>query len=71
MPEATPVTTPVVEATVATVAPALLQVPLLVMSVKVVVAPAHMVGVPPIAAGNELTVNVVVFTVVPQAFVTE
>ena len=59
VPGVTPVTTPVPRPTVATVVVPLVQVPP-PASAKVVVAPAHTVVTPVIAAGNGNTVNVVV-----------
>jgi hypothetical protein len=60
VPAATPLTIPVAEPTVAVVTSLLLHVPPLVLLVKFVVAPVHIVPVPVIAEGNALTVTVVV-----------
>lgn len=58
VPDATPVTTPVVEPTEAIPVLPLLQVPPVVASLRVVVAPAHTVNVPVIAAGDSHMVTV-------------
>jgi hypothetical protein len=60
VPTETPVATPVDEPMVATDVLPLLQVPPLVASVKVVVAPTHTESAPDIAAGIALTVNALV-----------
>ena len=60
VPTETPVAIPVDEPMVATDVLPLLQVPPLVASVKVVVAPTHAERVPEIAAGIALTVNALV-----------
>ena len=57
VPDATPVTTPVEEPTVAIVDVLLVHVPLLVTSLKPVVKPAQTVAVPAIADGTGLTVT--------------
>ena len=69
-PAATPVTTPV-EPIVARPVLLLLHVPPAVTSFNVVVAPAHNVIVPVIAAGKGLTVTIDVTTAVLQMLVTE
>ena len=56
IPAATPVTTPVVAPTVAVDVAPQLQVPPGVISPSVVVAPAHILVAPVIAAGDGLTV---------------
>ena len=66
VPPVTPVTTPVDELTVATAVVPLLQVPPLVASLSVVVAPAHATAVPVIANGNGLTVIVLVETPISE-----
>ena len=72
LPEATPVTAPVDELTVATDVVPLVHVPPGIASVSVLVAPVAIVVVPPMAAGVAvLTVTVVVTNVVPQVFVLE
>ena len=60
-PDATPVTSPVIEFTVATVASLLVQAPPAVVFVKIVVEPTHALFVPEIAArvGNAFTLTVV------------
>jgi hypothetical protein len=60
VPADIPVTTPVEEPTVATVGLLLLHVPPDVVFVRLVVAPTQATTVPPIAAGNGLTVSVAV-----------
>jgi hypothetical protein len=57
VPAATPLVTPVVETTLAIEVLLLVQVPLAVPSVSVVVAPAQADAVPPMAAGEALTVT--------------
>jgi hypothetical protein len=71
-PAATPVTSPVV-LTVAVAGVTLDQVPPLVASVNVVVAPTHTVAAPLIAAivGTSSIVTLAVTSVVPQVLVTE
>ena len=59
-PAATPVTTPVVEFTVAKEALLLLHVPPTVASLSVLVKPIHALAVPVMDAGNGLTVIIVV-----------
>ena len=70
VPTDMPVTTP--PDTVPTAVLLLLHTPLPVASVKLVVAPAHKVGVPVIvpALGIGLTVTIVVALVLPQLLVT-
>ena len=63
-PEATPVTTPVAELTVATEVLELDHVPPEVASVSVIEEPGHTVLLPAIAAGPGVTVTV--FTTLPQ-----
>ena len=60
MPEAAPLTIPVEEPMVAIAVAPLVQVPLLVASLKVVVRPAHTAAVPAIADGTGLTVTTLV-----------
>jgi len=60
VPALTPVTTPVPATTVATAGLALLQLPPGEAFVNVVVEPTHTSNVPPMAAGNGLTVTVAV-----------
>ena len=64
VPVATPVTTPVPETIVASVVLPLVQVPPVVGSLNVVVAPAQTLVVPVIADGKGLTV-MVIFTAQP------
>ena len=72
MPEATPVTSPVDEFTVAIAVLLLVQAPPPTVLLKVVVAAGHTEVVPLIvpALTEELTVTILVATAVPQAFVT-
>jgi hypothetical protein len=58
VPPVLPVTIPAAS-TVATVVLLLLQVPPVVVLVSVVVCPAHTIGVPPIAAGEAITVTTI------------
>ena len=58
VPANTPVTTPVPATTVAIVVPPLLQVPPVVASLRVVVAPLQTWVVPEMVTGNGLTVTV-------------
>jgi hypothetical protein len=60
VPEDTPVTTPLVSPTVAIESLPLIQLPPVVVFVKVVVAPEHTVAVPPIVPGRASTVTTVV-----------
>ena len=60
MPAAMPLTMPVTVTTVAIVVPVLLHVPPMLVSVRLVVDPAHTVAVPSIAAGSGFTVTGVV-----------
>ena len=71
MPVATPVTTPAL-LTVASAALLLLQVPPVVASVSVMVAPVHTIAGPVMvpADGAGLTVSACVATAVPQLVVT-
>lgn len=72
VPFATPVTTPVVEPTVATDALLLLQIPYNEVLLKAVVEPEQTLVVPVIAAlGAVCTVTVDIALAVPQLFVTE
>jgi hypothetical protein len=56
VPDASPLTTPLLIPIVATVVLLLLQVPPVVLLLKVAVSPSHTLAVPVIAAGNGLTV---------------
>ena len=60
VPASTPVTSPVIEFTVATVASSLVHTPPDVVLVKIVVDPTHALFVPPMAAsvGNALTLTI-------------
>ena len=60
LPADTPVTTPVVEPTVANPVLLLLQVPPPVISLNIVVEPVQTLAVPVMAAGNGLTVMIAV-----------
>jgi len=60
VPDDTPVTTPVVPATVATLVVPLVQVPPVVPSVNVIVDPAQNADAPAMVAGEALTVTTVV-----------
>lgn len=60
MPAATPVTTPLLVPTVASVTLLLVQVPVPVAFVNVVVNPTHTLAVPLMDAGNGLTVTAAV-----------
>ncbi len=59
-PAATPVTTPEEEPTVATSKSELVHTPPVTVLVRVVVAPTHTVGVPPIVGGIAFTVSVAI-----------
>ena len=65
VPVATPVTIPLVEPMVATDGLLLVHVPPVVGSVRVVVAPTHTNGVPPIVPGAVLTVTTAVAVQMP------
>jgi len=66
VPEATPVTTPVVPSIVATLPLLLLHAPPLTACVSVVVLPTHTLAVPPIDANAALTVTSVMLRQPPD-----
>ena len=68
MPPVSPLTTPLVGFTVATLVVPLVHVPPETEFVNVVVPDWHKVAVPPIAAGAACTVTFIVATVEPQLF---